>query len=519
MENKESLTINEAVDKIATNVNIKLILVFIFAMSTVYTNAASTYITIFTGFIPYTEWACISERCLALLGQANSTVDEFYSHKTMCNNDLVAGEDFNWTSSRTSFSMEWGFYCGTESKLAVASSFLFIGAFLGLLTSTAIFDRVGRKNGAIVGMMIAAVATLVGTWVPNFEGLLAVRIFQGYGSFIQFTGIYCWVVEFSPSSWRESVSALILNFWVFGYIMIVAIGYFVHNWRYIFLVQGIINFVVVIPLFIFPVSPRFSLIRGRNKEAKKTLESYSKVCGNETSFKDINLIYEERVQNYWQQLKDFVKFPTMLKETILSLINWFIVAALFYGFSFGWSKLTPVLYTSYLVVACSNFIAFSITIPACKWLGSRKRALQLFLFIGILSNFLAMPDVQISESWTLEFIACLIGSIAVSASFALLYLSTSELAPTSHRGMIMSFSSSSARIGSFIGPYISLLYDITYRQVPLAVIAGATLVMCVAVQLQADTSGKQIPETPKDVELRAGSKKYRPVEPENVDLE
>ena len=518
MGEADSLTINEAVDKIATRINIKLILVFIVAISTVYTIAADIYITIFTGFIPYTEWACSSERCLALLGQANSTVDEFYSHKTMCHNDLVAGEDFNWTSSRTSFSMEWGFYCGTESKLAVASSFLFIGAFLGLLTSTAIFDRVGRKNGAIVGIMIAAVATLAGTWVPNYEGLLVIRIFQGYGHFIQLTGVYCWVVEFSPSSWRETISGLILDGWAMGYIMIVAIGYFVPNWRFIFLAKGIINFVAVIPLFIFPVSPRFSLIRGRNKEAKKTLESYSKVCGNETSFKDINLIYEERVQNYWQQLKDFTKFPTMLKETVLSIISWFIVAVLFYGFSFGWSKLTPVLYTSYLLAAFSKVIAFSSTIPACKWLG-RKRALQLFLLIGILSNFLAMPDVQISESWTLEFIACLIGSIAVSAAFAILYLFTSELAPTSHRGMILSLSSSSARIGSFIGPYVSLLYDVTDRRVPLALFAGATLVMCVAVQLQADTSGKQIPETPKGVELRAGSKKYRPVEPENYDLE
>ena len=123
-----------------------------------------------------------------------------------------------------------------------------------------------------------------------------------------------------------------------------------------------------------------------------------------------------------------------------------------------------------------------------------------------------MPDVKINENWTLEYVACLLGNIAITAAFAQIYLYTSELAPTSHRGMIMSLSSSSARVGSFMGTYISLLYDITDRRVPLAVIAGASILCGAAIFFLSDTTGRRILETPQDVEEMAGNKEYQPVE-------
>ena len=63
----ESLTIDEAVDKIYKGFNWKLLLVFITAVGSSYVTAAETYITIFTGFIPYNEWTCNSTKCYLLL--------------------------------------------------------------------------------------------------------------------------------------------------------------------------------------------------------------------------------------------------------------------------------------------------------------------------------------------------------------------------------------------------------------------------------------------------------------------
>ena len=516
----ESLTIDQAVDKIYKGFNLKLFLVFVTAVGSVYVTAAETYITIFTGFIPYSEWACNSTKCDVLLADHNSkenNSEEFFSKTSMCENKLKAGEHFIWTSKRSSFSMDWGFYCDTESKLSIGSSFFFIGACLGLLSSTAIFDRVGRRNGAIIGSVIGAAATLVGTWIPSFEGMLAIRIFQGYGQFINFTGVYCWVIEFAPSHLRNSVNAILLNCWAFGYLVMVMIGYLVPNWRYIFLGVGILNFVLITPLVVYPPSPRFSLVRGKENDAKRTLVAFGKICNNPVSFETVRLTFTSRKQNFFDQLKDFKKYPTMRKITLLCMVCWFIVAALFYGFSFGWTKISDNLYVSYLFAALGKVIAFTILIPVCHLLG-RKKSMLFWLICGILSNFLAMPDVSINKDWTLEYVACLLGSIAISAAFAQIYLFTSELAPTSHRGMVMSLSSSSARVGSFLGTYINLLYNLTYRQVPLAVIAGVSVICGVAVFFLPDTTGKRIMETPLEVEESSGKKEYYAIEKENQEL-
>ena len=114
-------------------------------------------------------------------------------------------------------------------------------------------------------------------------------------------------------------------------------------------------------------------------------------------------------------------------------------------------------------------------------------------------NFIAMLNVDITDTWTIEQIASLLGSVATSGTFSMVYLYTGELAPTSHRGMIVCLSSSCARLGSIFGAYVSLLYGVTDRRVPLALFAGLSVCGCVAVLFLPDTTGKGIPETPKDV--------------------
>ena len=507
---QETLTIDQVVDRIYKGINFKLLLLFFVATVPASQTGVQVYMTIFTGFIPYSEWTCVSDRCFSLLADSNFS-ETFYSARPMCANQLVAGTDFNWTSQRTSFSMDWGIYCESESKLSVVSSFFFVGASIGLLTSTAIIDRFGRKNGAIAGNIIAAFATMIAPWFPIFEVMLAVRVLQGLGMFINLTGIYCWIVEFSPTKLRSVISALILVVWCSGYLMILGISYFIPYWKYVFLTSGSLNILAIIPLLMLPMSPRFALVRGWESEAKEILENFSRVCCNEISMESIHLEYTTRVQNFFEQLKDFRKFPALRRNTLLCMLSWFTVATLFYGFDFGWGKISANLYQSYLFAALGKVVAIVLTIPACQWLG-RKNAVLFFLVIAILSFLLAMPDFKIANGWTLEFAACLAGSMAITSAYAINYLYTSELTPTTHRGMVMSICSTCARLGSFLGIYSSLLYQVADRRVPLALSAGLTTLYVSAVFFLPDPTGKSIPETPNDVEVTNGKRKYQAVE-------
>ena len=116
-------------------------------------------------------------------------------------------------------------------------------------------------------------------------------------------------------------------------------------------------------------------------------------------------------------------------------------------------------------------------------------------------NVLAMLDVDLSDSWNIEQVASLLGNVGIMGALLMMYLYTGELVPTTHRGMVMCLCSSCARVGSFIGPYVSLLYGVTDRRVPLALFAGLSVCGCVVVMFLPDTTGKGIPEIPKDVEI------------------
>ena len=135
----------------------------------------------------------------------------------------------------------------------------------------------------------------------------------------------------------------------------------------------------------------------------------------------------------------------------------------------------------------------------------RKRTLVL-MFLGTAVFFLvAIPDIPLSGEWDLSRIACLFSVTFTGAAFGTIYLFTGELSPTSHRGMIFCFCSGSARIGSFLGSYVSLLYDVLDRRVVLAMFASAGFLAAGAIMLVPDSTGKPIPDTPADT-VRQGKK-------------
>ena len=499
----KAITIEEAIDQAVDKVTFKLVLMLTAVSFTILNTASGTYLTVFTGQIPYNEWKCKSQKCFDLKDKAEPSKD-FYSYNTMCDNDLVAGTDFEWTSKRSSFSTEWGFYCKTESKLSLMSSVLFLGTFIGLLCSSGLFEKIGRKRGALVGSILCLVCVAASSVAPNYAVLFTLRILYGFGLSITNMGSYCWIAELVPNSLRNPVGCLFtLSGWTTGFLALIGISYYVHKWQYVYALVACMDAVAIIPFFlpILPESPKFTLMKGKIGEVKKTLRLLATLCNNKISFENSDFLYEkrERDQSYREQIKDFKTHPIMLKETLLGMSVWFMVALVSYSYQFGWSKIGKDLYSIYCFASLGEAIAFIVYWPCCKWLGRRKGTMFFFLLI-IVMNALAMLNIKFTEMWSLEHIASMIGSIGAGAAFTMIYLYTGELAPTTHRGMIFCLSSCCARIGSFIGPNVNLLYGVTDRRVPLALFAGLSFLACVAVFFLPDTTDRSVPETPFDVE-------------------
>jgi len=518
---KESLTIEEAVNKIVPRFTVRVVCFFLFMGTVTFSVPPAMTVTAFAGHIPYDSWECLSTRCEDMHTEATAAgnADDFISLETMCDNDFVVEEDFNWVTDKPTFSIKWKFYCGTEWKLAMVSSMFFVGSIVGLLTSTAIYDQVGRRRGAILGCVVSIFANGVSAAADSWGFLIFLRIVAGFGVFIHYTGSFLWIIEFAPTTMRNPANIMFNASWTTGYALLVIFGKYIDDWRHIYLAVCLLNVLCLAIYFIIPLpeSARYYLIKGREEEAKKTLATWARVSRSGVSLDNIHLVYDERKQNPLEQVKDFRAYPTMLKETLLGMFGWTMVSTIVYAYEFGWDKLGNDLYSSYAFFICGDVCANLNVLVMVRYVGRKKATIFYFIMV-LVFNCIAMIDAPFNDEYDLSFLASILGSICAGSAFIMMYLYSSELAPTSHRGMIICCCSIAARIGSIIGPYIFLLNTITDRRVALAIFSVLAAFAAFAVLFLPETHLKPIPETPKDVDLKAslGEPKTEDAELTNV---
>lgn len=84
---------------------------------------------------------------------------------------------------------------------------------------------------------------------------------------------------------------------------------------------------------------------------------------------------------------------------------------------------------------------------------------------------------------------------ALSATFGMIYLYTAEIFPTVTRSTAVGLSSSFARIGGVIAPFIGSLNDILGPQVPLAVFGISAVLAGILTLFLPETMNRKIPDT------------------------
>ena len=451
-----------------------------------------------SGHIPYTEWECSSDSCRSLM--LNHTTDEFYTRPTICGSSLIPHRDFEWTAYRTSYAVQWGLICEIEYKGRNLISLFFVGAFFGVLAGTLLFDNIGRRTVTLIALFVTFIATLSNAFINSYNVMLALRVIQGFGSFTVLSGVQLLIIEFTPTNLRNLGTIIISSYWTLGTFTVTGMGYLLRKWDHMFLGVASINFLAIIPILILPESPRFQLIKGKEKEAKVTFRRIAKIFNSPIDLEKLQLDYEAYQHNYLDQLKDFIKYPAMAKNSVLLFFCYMILAGISYGLMYGWGSLGVDVYASILL---SSLIGFTATVSGYKYfvtekLGRRKALIVNFTAV-VLCFLLAIPTVNLPKGWSLTQIMFLLAQPFMSSLWTGLFLLTAELSPTSHRGMIVCLNSSASRIGAFIGPYISLLYNEFDTPVVVALLTIGPIVAIGLAWFCQDSTDKPIPSTPEEV--------------------
>ena len=180
-----------------------------------------------------------------------------------------------------------------------------------------------------------------------------------------------------------------------------------------------------------------------------------------------------------------------------------MVALSYYGFNFGWKRLVPDLYLGYVLAGAGEAAGYLGVMPVVQAAGRRRATFSMFCAAAVF-YLVGIPDVQLGAGdWTLQSAASLVCVVFVNAAFSLVFLYSGELAPSSHRGLVLCLASSAARLGGFLGPFIfNNLFLVFPQALPWGLRAGLGAACAGACCLLVETGGRSVPATPTDVTQR-----------------
>ena len=512
-------SVEDVIEKIQERLSLRGICIMVLIMTVHLSSIFSIQFPVYGGFIPYTEWKCVegSGRCEARVrafSWANPGASSPFNRKVLCGTEgepaLQIGVDFMWdvAKNRTSYAVDWGLYCATEYKATLLSSLYFVGAVIGLFTGNFFYDTFGRRRVCMIGYLVEGFFMMASAAAPNLSTLMALRVFGGIGTYLGLSGMYVYVLECTAIKWRAFISSMLAVMWGVGMLAFApTLSYFITNWRILSVAGGACMMLTVSTWFLVPPSPRHLMEnQGDQKGAVRSLKRFAWIfrASDRVDFNSLKLKSSQNCKkemSYLHSLRDFLNYNELLIQLLIQVFQWMIVAFLYFGFTFGWSKLGSNMYLSYVFAGIAEIVAAL----GC-WFGQdvlgRKLTMISCFFVAGSSFLLALIPLSFgTDILTMEQLMCLIGSMFVAGAWGTLYLYVTEQSPTPHRGKMAAICSIGARLGSFAGPQASLLFNVD-KSGALVLFAVLAFAAGLASLRLPETKGLQSPNNAEEVQFR-----------------
>ncbi|XP_076465333.1 steroid transmembrane transporter SLC22A24-like [Babylonia areolata] len=206
----------------------------------------------------------------------------------------VAGVNFSMPS-HTSFVTEWSLVCDKAGLTELTLTGVFGGKVAGIVTSSILADRFGRKKVYVTCALTAMVSAFAKALVPNYYFSLVCRICAGF--FIQGmdqTGCTMFMELVAPE-WRSLGSVVGAVLWAGGCVFMAIVAYCLQgvSWRYLSLAfYSVYVFGLLSPWFL-DESLRWLLATGNIEEAERILKKTCRINGKD--FENIKTLLKRPV--------------------------------------------------------------------------------------------------------------------------------------------------------------------------------------------------------------------------------
>ncbi|XP_069135010.1 organic cation transporter protein-like isoform X2 [Argopecten irradians] len=426
----------------------------------------------------------------------------------------------DWVYDKTvfinTFTSEHDIVCGDKMKTSHAQMIFFGGVLIGAIGLGSLSDIIGRKKTLYISFVMLLGTTLGLAWAPDFLTFCILRFLIGASCAGMFMTAFVIGMELVGPSKRMWAGIVIEYFFALGMVILGGVGYAFKEWKSIQIACAAPSAFFLLYWWFIPESPRWLISQGRVDEANNIIQKAAKV--NKVTIPEKILTTDSIEEPESGRLWHLFTSRVLLIRTLIIFFNWCVVSMVYYGLSLNTGNLGGDFYINFLISGLVEFPAYTLCLLLLDRIGRRLLHSSCMIIGGIACIVTLFPMLYADESLQPITVAlAMLGKVGVAAAFAVIYVWSAELYPTVVRNAGMGASSSCARVGGMVAPYIADLSKVIEgnfgRAVPLVVFGGASVVAGILSLWLPETNNRELPESLEDGR-RFGRKefaeKYKP---------
>ncbi|XP_053604778.1 organic cation transporter protein-like [Plodia interpunctella] len=388
---------------------------------------------------------------------------------------------------------QWDLVCDKEWLKNLTQTFFMLGILVGNMVFGHLSDRYGRRMPFLAAVFLQLISGVTTSYSVNWYMFTTLRFLLAVATGGTMVTSFVLTMELIGAKYRESVGIIYQIPFNLGHLTLPLFGYYIRDWHHFQLAISVPSILFLSYYFLLPESPRWLLTAGRTDEAVKIMETAAKRNGlpaeNISSSTQKMVDVSSKPEQHLSFLALF-RTPRLRARTLAICFNWFVCGLCFFGVSQYIGHVSGNIFTNVAISAAIQVPGTLVSIYANRALGRKITLISSNCITGISCLLI----IVIPHSGASHLTLGCVGLWGMSISFATVYLYAGELFPTVVRNSGVGLSSTIARIGSMVAPFVATLSHaspwlppLTFGIVPLI---GAGL--CVILP---DTRGKKLPDT------------------------
>ncbi|KAL9979756.1 hypothetical protein ACROYT_G017465 [Oculina patagonica] len=373
----------------------------------------------------------------------------------------ISRNSWEFVDDFTSVVTQFDLVCDKAIYGTVSSSLIFVGWLLGAMVVGTLADKFGRKIMVYIFGFFVALFSLLSAF-PNAYWLFALfRFIVGFSIGGGGMSLFVLVSELVGVRHRSLMGTSLWYCWTLSLIALAGVAYLVRDWRTLCIVTGAPAILIVLGWFFTPESLRWLLVKGKMKEAENLYRKIARVNGKELPEETLEIDTHTDAKTRLGDIRDLFKTRSLIRTTLISWFCWFVNSMVYYGVFLSAPSIGGNMYLNFFLASIIELPA----IPGGVWIynrfGRKKGVIvpMLLAAVGAAGAVLLTTDDESNKGFLVGkiILSMIWAKFWIMISFDGVYIYSAELFPTVVRNVGMSTSTSCARLGSFLSPYVIFL--------------------------------------------------------------